>query len=110
MANKLLIKLEENEYILQLATVTLLWEFICKNADFLTNVLYDLVLEHCYQVACEDTNGVDTLQLFLSTLRKTSPEYYGAYLEYVNKPNKVSQLLLYLRNHPNLHTNRFYIW
>lgn len=105
----LLEKLQNGTQVLAPDTFTSLWNFICRHTSFLALSLFDLLQETLYQYSGEAAGPCTALQELLTKLQESSPQYYTEFLQYMNTPDSVDQLMLYLKGHTNLYTNEFYL-
>ena len=108
IGSKLLVKFQENGWILTPDVMAEFWSFICKYSSFMIFTLFDLLQETLYQHSGEATEPCTALESLLQKIRTNTPQQYREYLEYLNSTNSVEQLLLYLVGHRNLYTNSFY--
>lgn len=109
VGSRLLVKIQESTETLPAEDLMLLWKFVCKNTAFMIYTLYDLLQETMYQLSCEAEGPCETLSAMLAELQESTPAQYEEFLNYLNSPDGVDQLLLYLSGHPNRYTNRFYV-
>lgn len=109
MGNRLLVKMQQENWTVPASSFAHLWEFICRNTSFMIYTLYDLLLEEVYQLTCEAADACEGVVEFLDGLGKATPQAYGSFLEYLNSMGCVEQMILYLSGHPNLCTNGFYV-
>lgn len=109
IGGKLLVKFQENGWVLPLNVIAEFWYFVCRYTDFMIFTLFDLFQETLYQYSSEATESCTTLEALLQQIRENTPQQYRDYLRYLNSVNGVEQLLLYLEGHKNLYTNSFYI-
>lgn len=109
IGSKLLVKFQENGWILEPGLFSEFWKFICKNSNFMIFTLFDLFTETIYQHAGEAAEPCKNLELLLQAVKSETPQQYHEYLDYLNSPTCVEQMLLYLAGHNNLYTNSFYI-
>lgn len=109
MGNRLLVKMQQENWTVSASSFAHLWEFICRNTSFMIYTLYDLLLEEVYQLTCEAADACEGVVEFLDGLGKATPQAYGSFLEYLNSMGCVEQMILYLSGHPNLCTNGFYV-
>ncbi len=109
IGSKLLVKFQENGWILKPDILAEFWSFVCKHSDFMIFTLFDLLQETLYQYSGEATEPCTDLETLIQKISESSACHYSEYLEYANSANSVEQLLLYLAGHRNLYTNSFYI-
>lgn len=105
----LLENLQNTSHVLAPETFTALWSFICRYTSFLALSLFDLLQETLYQYSGEAAGPCIELQELLAKLQESAPTYYTQLLQYMNTPDSVDQLKLYLNGHTNLYTNEFYL-
>ncbi len=108
VGSKLLVKLQESGEALSVQTVVEFWNYTCRYSNYMIFTLYDLVQETLFQYAGETTAPCTVLEGVLEKLRQDTAQQYQEYLAYVNTPNNVEHLLLYLKDHTNVFTNLFY--
>lgn len=109
IGSKLLVKFQENNWILGLDALAEFWSFVCKHSDFMIFTMFDLLQEAMYQYSAEATGPCTDLEALIQKISNSSPRHYIEYLEYSNSATSVEQLLLYLAGNGNLYTNSFYI-
>lgn len=109
VGSKLLVKYQEGGWTLETELLALFWEFICKYSSFMIFTLYELFTETIYQHAGEASEPCTKLDSLIQTIKNETPQQYREYLDYLNSPNSVDHLLLYLSGHNNPFTNSFYI-
>lgn len=109
VGSKLLVKYQEGGWILEPELLALFWRFVCKYSSFMIFTLYELFTETIYQHAGEASEPCTKLDSLIQTIKNETPQQYREYLGYLNSPNSVDHLLLYLSGHNNPFTNSFYI-
>lgn len=109
VGSKLLVKYQEDGWTLETELLALFWGFICKYSSFMIFTLYELFTETIYQHAGEASEPCTKLDSLIQTIKNETPQQYREYLDYLNSPNSVDHLLLYLSGHNNPFTNSFYI-
>lgn len=109
VGSKLLVKYQEGGWTLETELLELFWGFICKYSSFMIFTLYELFTETIYQHAGEASEPCTKLDSLIQTIKNETPQQYREYLDYLNSPNSVDHLLLYLSGHNNPFTNSFYI-
>ena len=107
--SRLLVKSQENSWVLSPNSMAEFWSFTCRYADFMIFTLFDLLQETLYQHSGDATEPCAVLDNLLQRISGAAPQQYKRYLEYLNSANSIDQLLLYLTGHKNLFTNSFYI-
>lgn len=109
VGSKLLVKCQEGVWMLETELLALFWGFVCKYSGFMIFTLYELFTETIYQHAGEASEPCAKLNALIQTVKNETPQQYREYLGYLNSPNSVEHLLLYLSGHNNPFTNSFYI-
>lgn len=109
VGSKLLVKYQEDGWTLETELLALFWGFVCKYSSFMIFTLYELFTETIYQHAGEASEPCTKLDSLIQTIKNETPQQYREYLGYLNSPNSVDHLLLYLSGHNNPFTNSFYI-
>ena len=109
VGSKLLVKYQESGWTLEAELLALFWGFVCKYSSFMIFTLYELFTETIYQHASEASEPCTKLDSLIRSIKSKTPQQYREYLSYLNSPNSVEHLLLYLSGHSNPFTNSFYI-
>lgn len=104
-----MVKYQESGWTLEAELLALFWGFVCKYSSFMIFTLYELFTETIYQHASEASEPCTKLDSLIRSIKSKTPQQYREYLSYLNSPNSVEHLLLYLSGHSNPFTNSFYI-
>ncbi len=110
IGSKLLIKAQEEDWLLDQATFVKFWCFACHYSDFMIYTLYDLLIHTIYGHVSEAAKPCTDILEMLAELKEKTPREYAGFLDDQNSADNVNQLLLYLNGHTNRHTNGFYIF
>lgn len=109
VGSKLLVKCQENNWLLEPDALPLFWGFVCKYSSFMIFTLYDLFTDTIYQYAGEAGEPCTALEALVEAVKNEAPQQYREYLDYMNTASSIEHLLLYLTDHGNPFTNSFYM-
>ena len=109
IGSKLLVRSQEENWVLKAEILLLFWKFVCKYASFMKFTLYELLTNSVFRLAEGAQEACANLDRLLYTLAEETPEEYKDYLQHLNTANDVNGLRYLLTENPNLYTNYFYI-
>lgn len=109
IGSKLLVRSQEENWVLKAETLLLFWKFVCKYASFMKFTLYELLTNSVFRLAEGAQEACTNLDRLLNLLAEETPEEYKDYLQHLNTANDVNGLRYLLIENPNLYTNYFYI-